>query len=54
MPARMYELPTSEKLDFYKTDKNSFIHVPNAIIVTCHNGEIRSILYPKEENNGEN
>ena len=25
MPARMYELPTSEKLDFYKTDKNSFI-----------------------------
>ena len=35
-------------------DKNSFIDVPNAIIVTCHNGEIRSILYPKEENNGEN
>ena len=30
-------------------DKNSFIDVPNAIIVTCHNGEIRSILYQKEE-----
>ena len=35
-------------------DKDSFVDVPNAIIVTCHNGEIRSILYQKEEKNGEN
>ena len=30
-------------------DKNSFIDVPNAVIVTCHNGEISNILYQKEE-----
>ena len=29
-------------------DKDSFTDVPGAIIVTCHNGEIRSILYQKE------
>ena len=35
-------------------DEKSFTDIPNAIIVTCHNGEIRSILYPKEEENGTN
>ena len=29
-------------------DAQSFTDVPNAVIVTCHNGEISSILYPKE------
>ena len=29
-------------------DADSFVDVPNAIIVTCHNGEIRSILCEKE------
>ena len=35
-------------------DKDSFIDVPNAVIVSCHDGKIRSILYPKEEKNGTN
>ncbi len=29
-------------------DKNSFCDVPNAIIVTCHNGEISNILYKED------
>ena len=30
-------------------DTNSFCDVSNAIFVTCHNGEIRSIVYGEEE-----
>lgn len=35
-------------------DINSFADVPNAIIVTCHNGEIRSILHYNREQDGAN
>ena len=35
-------------------DINSFIDVPDAVIVTCQNGEINNILYRKEGHNGTN